>query len=512
VTVETAIDPVSPPPGQRLAVGAWLPPAGAALIAAVVFTFARRTLVDDAYITLDYARNLAFHLHWGLIQAVTANTATSPLHVLLLGVLTLVTRRPVLALGILYVLSSVALEVGLRRAARSAGLPGWIGLLAVGLTAVNPLLISSIGLEIALGGGLIALLFAVGTQRRPWLFGVLSGLLVLVRPDLLIVALVVFGVRPDRWQGWWRSVLACVAVVLPWYLWSWIALGSALPDTLLLKLYQGGWAGHRFGTGPVLYETDYPSATVLAFLPAALGAFAALCWLVVRVARPTDRLRRLDRFAALPVAGVLHYLAYTVLSVPPYHWYYGTSILCCTAYLAAVAGAAFGPAESPLAARLPAFGGATLVAAIVVASVVNYAGAGLPRSDAQFSTNWASSAQYAVIGTDVRRLAGNRPVEIPGELGAIAYFCDCEMLNVFSDRGLVVQTLPFWLHHGSTLTRLLLRWNFHFLDRAQRPVAPRLLLTYSSAPPARALGTWRVSSPWTDRPGHWHYVALLPHA
>src|SRR5262249_42189382 len=129
VTAETVIDPgpVRPTRAARLAASAWLPSLLAAVLAGVAFGFARTTLIDDAYITLDYARNLAFHLHWGLIQAVTANTATSPLHVLLLGVLVLVTRRPVLSLGILYVLCNVALEFGLRRGARAVGVPGWIG-------------------------------------------------------------------------------------------------------------------------------------------------------------------------------------------------------------------------------------------------------------------------------------------------------------------------------------------------------------------------------------------------
>jgi hypothetical protein len=39
-----------------------------AALAAGVFAFVRHALVDDAYITAAYARNLAFHLHWGLIH------------------------------------------------------------------------------------------------------------------------------------------------------------------------------------------------------------------------------------------------------------------------------------------------------------------------------------------------------------------------------------------------------------------------------------------------------------
>lgn len=508
MTADTTVTPEQV--RQRVAPGRWwIPSLVSAAIAAVVFWSAHQTLIDDSYITLDYARNLAFHLHWGLIRSVTANTATSALNVLLLALITVVTRRPVLSLGILYVLSTVALEYGLRRAARAVGLPVWIGLLAVAVMAVNPLLISSIGLEIALGGGLIALLVAASVAERPVLFGILAGLLVLTRPDMGIVVLVVFAVRPRWWRGWWRSLLAALAVVGPWYLWSWIVLGSALPDTLLLKVNQGAWGGHRFGSGPVLYHEAYPAATVLSFLPAAVGAFAALCWLVVRFVRPTESVRRLDRFFALPLAGALHYAAYTALGVPPYHWYYGTSIICCTAYLAVVIGAFARPADAPLAARWPVFTGVALAAALVVASVVEYSGDGLPRDVAQITSNWATPTQYAVIGADLGRLAGHRPVAAAGEIGAIAYFCDCTVVDPFSDRGQIVRLLPSWLAHSGPLSRKVFQWNFHFLDRGEQPIRPQLALAYAANPRPGALGSWRVSSPWTDRPGHWHYLSLV---
>ena len=35
-----------------------------ALVGAIVMFIANRGLVDDAYITLSYARNVAEHLHW----------------------------------------------------------------------------------------------------------------------------------------------------------------------------------------------------------------------------------------------------------------------------------------------------------------------------------------------------------------------------------------------------------------------------------------------------------------
>ena len=60
----------------------WALPAGAAVASALVFALVSSHLIDDTYITLSYAKNLAFHAHWGLIEQGTANTATSPLNVL----------------------------------------------------------------------------------------------------------------------------------------------------------------------------------------------------------------------------------------------------------------------------------------------------------------------------------------------------------------------------------------------------------------------------------------------
>src|SRR3954453_23685426 len=53
-----------------------------ALLAAIVFWFMHQAMVDDAYITLAYIRELAFHGNWGMLPGRVANTATSPLNIL----------------------------------------------------------------------------------------------------------------------------------------------------------------------------------------------------------------------------------------------------------------------------------------------------------------------------------------------------------------------------------------------------------------------------------------------
>jgi hypothetical protein len=488
---------------------AWLPPVLAALVALAVFWFARRTLIDDAYITLDYARNLAFHLHWGLIPGETANTATSPLNVLVLGLVTAVVRQPVVALAVVYVLATVAVEWGVRRAGTAVGLPAWTGLVAACLVAVDPLLVASIGMEVALGAGLLALLLAASVARRPVWFGVLAGLLVLTRADLLLVVLVVFFVRPGWRQGWWCGVLAALAVTVPWFVWSWVVLGSAVPDTLIIKTRQRSWGPWDFGNGPVLYHGFYPAATVLSFVPAALGALTALVWLAVRVTRPAGRARRLDAFASLPLAGGLHFLAYTELGIAPFHWYYGTSITCLTLFLGVAVGAAWAPATAGVLPRWAGFAAVTAAAALLVVSAVDDSAA-VRGGYAPITTNWASPGQYQRIGADVGRMAGGRTVRSAGEIGEIAYYCHCAMIDPFSDRGQVLTMIRGLERHAGPVKRAVVRGNFRFLNTEQRPTATALVLEYVSTPPRDALAVWPVSSPWRVH-GHTRYLALLPH-
>jgi hypothetical protein len=82
--------------------------------------------VDEviAVLAAQAPEHFGLHLHWGLVPGLVDNTATSPLHVLVLAVLIAVFRNGLIALGVSLVLSAVGLEWGLRRAARTAGRPG----------------------------------------------------------------------------------------------------------------------------------------------------------------------------------------------------------------------------------------------------------------------------------------------------------------------------------------------------------------------------------------------------
>jgi hypothetical protein len=481
-----------------------------AVVATGVFMIVRTGIVDDAYITVSYARNLAFHLHWGLTPGHTANTATSPLNVLAQALLTAILRRPILALGVLFVLSNVAVAFALLRVTGKLRLPAWSALLACALVLFNPLLDSAVGLEISLSAGILALLLMAAVEARPALFGLLVGLLAMTRIDLMIVAAVLFlGWHPLR-RVWWRVLLAAGAACLPWFAWSWIVLGSLVPDTILVKAAQrANQLPYAFAKGPLDMYRGFPVMTVLSFLPAILGIVALLAWAVFWLrnrfrsgAAPIlNPVHEFKPVILLGLGGALHYLIYSLLNAPLFHWYYSWSIISLTYLFALSAGAMTSFRDRPFAEAVrvarsrptPAFVG--MVMALIAASQVGYdLQHGIPWQQAAYNGNAAIPAEYAAVGLGVRSLVGDHPVRSPGEVGTIAYFCECEVLDELSDRGMVVSLLHQKRQHRGPLGRSVLDLNFYFLDKNITPTPVDYAIVYSKQKPTNG-HFWPTSGP-----------------
>ncbi|RZQ62195.1 DUF2029 domain-containing protein [Amycolatopsis suaedae] len=448
------------------------------MLAALAYLLFSRHLIDDSYITFSYAENLALHGHWGLVEQGTSNTATSPLNVLALAAVTFVVRDAVVAGGVLFVLAQVLTFTALRELGGRYELPAWFAPVTVALLALNPLLLSSVGLEIALGVAGVSWLLVFADARRPWAAGVVVGLLALLRLDLLVMAAVILVLRKRFWDGLWRSAVAALAVALPWFGFSWLVLGSAVPDTLVIKTLQRTWGEWGFTNGPLLYVEHYGAPAVLSWLPLATAVVAGLVWLVRRP--------RLTPFVGLIAAGLAHFLAYSWLDVPPYHWYYGPSIAAATVFTVAV---------------VATFQFRVVVAAPVALAVAFgwvYVAPGLPRDAAPITSNHATSEQYLAIGRDLNRVAAGRAVTSAGEIGVLAHACHCEILDVFSDRGAIGPAIEQRRAEAGPFSRALLDLNFRFLNRDVQPKrAPLTLATTTGAVPPGTLASWRISSPWT---------------
>jgi len=472
-------------------------PVAAAVAATLTYLLVHRSLVDDAYITMTYARNLASHLHWGLVVGETANSATSPLNVLLLGAVTVVVRDPVVAVGVVFVVTIVLTARWLAALAQqlsSSGATPWIG---TALLLPSPLLLSTVGLESYLAVALIVGLLRYGAAGRPVAFGVVAGLAVLTRPDLGVVVVVAALGFPGVRRRLFRATGTAVAVAAPWHLWSWFVLGSALPDTLLVKLGQGTWAGYGFATGPLLYLHAYPAAAALSFLPVLLGGIA---FVGVLGALLTGRRGGLQRTAAVAaLAAVAHYAAYGVLGTPPYHWYYVPLIAGMTVCAALVVGDVLAGARGTAAvAAVPV----VLALAMVAVDLVH----GTPWTRAAIGSNWATPAEYERIGRELQPLVGTSAVESPGEIGTMAYYCGCAIVDVFSDRGRMVDMIEEREARSGPVGRALLHLNYLHLDRSDEPRPVAFRLEFRSEPPFDAFRSWPVTH-WAEGTGR---MLLLP--
>ena len=487
---------------------AWLC-GGAALLAVGAFWLVHQALIDDAYITLSYARNLATRLHWGLIATEPANAATSPLNVLLLGAATALLRlgggvHPEWALGVVFVGCAVALAWWWSRVAEALRLPLLAPALGVALVLLNPFVLAATGLEVLLIPAVLVGMLAAGVRGQPLTFGVLAGLAALTRLDLVVfvppLALASAGVR----RRLPRAVGASVAVSLPWFAWSWWHFGSAIPDTFVIKTLQGSFGAWTFANGPLLYLKAYTLATAVTFIPALLGVAALLGWAIGRLLRRNTARPELAPAVALGVAGSAYHLVYMLLGVPPYHWYYVPSFVALSTSLCVLLGAAFRGGK--VLRRLVAAPGLALVICLVAGNLAADVRGGVPWRVSLVSSNWATPAEYARIGRQLGERIGFATVIAPGEIGTLAYFCHCSIVDPFADRGRVVPLIDKRIVTAGPAVGALLKLNYLLLDRGQRPRPAQYQLIWKSGP-ATEPDQWQTWSPWTGV-GHFVLVKL----
>jgi hypothetical protein len=481
-----------------------------------VYWLAHTGITDDGYITLDYARDVAMRAQWGLVPGVSSNTATSPLNVLFLATVMEIDRvltggpMPLAALGVITVGSMVATAGWFSRLSRARNVSTVAGVLGLGMYLLSPLALSGVGLETALLIALAVGLVAEATRGRPIAFGVIAGLAVLTRLDAVLFVLIVgLGTRAIR-RTWYKALGPLLLVALPWFVFSWYHLGSAIPTTLAIKEFQI-FPGHEtFADGIQLFTGGNPGSPAgIATIPAALGAAALLVWLVLRAVGKVSA--RLAPLALFGVAGVAYYLVYLALDVPPYTWYYIPTLAPLTFFVAAALDPV--PLRSPVAAlpharrwaaRVPRLAAGVLTAVLAGFALHADVTQGLPWAYPPVFGNQAKPADYARVGTDLRQ-HGITKVQSPGELGTLVYYCHCQILDQFSDPGLALLFVKKQVTTASPVVRRLYRWNYHNLDVDQRPVNPKTHLIWA---PSWVAGADRKSHVWNvcaPAPGRGHY-------
>ncbi|MEC3980291.1 hypothetical protein [Amycolatopsis sp. H20-H5] len=486
---------------RRVTVGDWWLPAAAAVLAVALFLLVKNSLTDDGYITLDYAKNLAVHGKWGMVDGSTANSATSPLNVLLLGFLTLLTRvvgspHPVIALGVLNVVASATIGWGWTRLMRAFNLPAAAAVVGLVLVLVNPFVLSATGLEVLLIPAVLMLLTVFAVEGRPALFGVAVGLTVITRLDLIVfVVLIALSAAPIR-RKLLRVVAFAILVAGPWYLFSWFALGSFVPDTLVIKQAQGGLFGQwDYFSGPMMYYTGRSLVVLVTFAPAIIGVAALLGWLATRFTARGREFPPVGPLVALGLGGVAYYVIYSYLGVGPYHWYYVTPMVSAGMFVVALFGVwlAQSRKRQPRAkASAPALA-VGLVGVIALSNVAVDIKQGVPWPSPVIFGNWASAQEYARVAKQIGQRLNGASVASPGEIGTLAYYCDCTILDEFSDRGQVTSLVQKQIDEAGTVMKLAYRVNYHWFDRGLRPRKTDYRLLYDRGP-AKGPDSWQVYS------------------
>jgi hypothetical protein len=318
---------------------------GLAGLVALAFWPLKTLTSDDPYITYCYARNLAAGRGFVYNAGEHVLSTTASFYALLLAMgARLGADIPRLS-NLLGALGFWGAAMSLFLLARRHGSP-WAGVIAAVLCASAPLLWLTLGFEMGLYVALVCWAFWAFDARHVALSAVLLALATMVRND----GVVAFGVVALAWiLGWhslpigrfipplpsrkadprgdaragifpvkafWRWCFLYVAIVGLWAVWLTVLFGSPIPVTLAAKRIQA-----RFGVSGFYRRTSLLGGLVI--LWRAWADQAWLHWLSLPLALWGAVVLRRARWAWWVVLwGMSAIVAYALLGVAPYAWYY----------------------------------------------------------------------------------------------------------------------------------------------------------------------------------------------
>ncbi len=131
---------------------------------------------------------------------------------------------------------------------------------------------------------------------------------------------------------------------------------------------------------------------------------------------------------------------------------------------------------------------------------------GLPwRDRPALYGNWSDPAGYRAAAAGLRTVLGpDKVVHSPGEIGILAFYCECQIVDEFSDQRSAVPLINQRIDEAGPLVRAVLQLDSHNLDRAAQPRVD-FRLAYEPGWVSDAY-TWNVWTPVLG-PGH---LRLLP--
>lgn len=247
--------------------------------------------LDDSWIHLQFARNLADGAGFSYNPGAPVAGSTAPLWTLLLALGVLVAGASVVTVKAFGIACVAAASLVTRRAARAWGAPAPVAT-AAGLTLawLPPMVWGALsGMEVGLAALLVAAALLASAREAPGLTALFGALAALARPEsILLVPLLAVARRPTaRHLGVFTAVAA--VVLLPAIAFSWATVGGPLPATAVAKV-DGGLVGFFRGVhepaARLLFERPWAflvdwaqwlTATHALLVPAA-AAGATLAW------------------------------------------------------------------------------------------------------------------------------------------------------------------------------------------------------------------------------------------
>jgi arabinofuranosyltransferase len=203
--------------------------------------------LDDSWIHLHFARNLAEGLGFVYNPGRPVAGSTAPLWTLLLAAAALVGGASVTTAKALGVACALGAALVARRAALAWGAPPALALVAaVALAWMGPIAWGALsGMEVGLAALLVAAALLAHARQHLWTTAALAALAVAARPEsALLLPLLLLG-RPVTLRRLVAFVALPAVVMAPFVAFSWATVGAPYPATAAAKVEGGllGWLG-----------------------------------------------------------------------------------------------------------------------------------------------------------------------------------------------------------------------------------------------------------------------------
>ena len=281
-------------------------------------------IVDDAFITFRYARNLATGIGWTFngTNVMISNGATAPLYVIALSLMYKISphmqaNANALLIACMTIAGAFLFEAFYTKQCSIAGMVASLGL------TTSPWLISMRGMEIPLFLAFLCIAIYGFSSENQLIAGLFGGLAALTRGDgaAFLLAMGATWVITQRHVPW-KMVWAALTPALPWFVYSEHRFGHIIPNTLFAKIAQtkSGFLGNGsaflngFSAMPATFH--FSPWWILLLASASIGVVAyAINW------KP--------RFLApiLLYAAIVVFCYGILWRVPDYSWYYSSPVL-----------------------------------------------------------------------------------------------------------------------------------------------------------------------------------------